>query len=238
MSVAFESNNSCDGNRIRSPVFSHGTWIYNMPESIRLTGGNPWTTSLPVVKEEEDSSRSSSIGKDSDALSGGGDSDEDDGEVQSKDNRPLNDLNDLEKVLPIKRGISMFYDGKSKSYGSLADAISVPSIQGIVKPEDAYSRKRKNMLAHHALLNKHLESTTKSGSRSSLTLGLNSHSHDKTKSSESRSSTLGLSLPPLPRKSMKLSTNESSVSSPKLYRSPWRSLSLSNLQHASSITGS
>ncbi|KAI3682526.1 hypothetical protein L1987_82568 [Smallanthus sonchifolius] len=73
-----------------------------MPEYIRLTGFIPWSTNLPVVKEEDDSSRSSSIGKDSDALSGGSDSDEDDGEVQSKDNRPLNDLNDPEKVFPMK----------------------------------------------------------------------------------------------------------------------------------------
>ncbi|GKE47423.1 hypothetical protein Tco_1478681, partial [Tanacetum coccineum] len=50
------------------------------------------------------------------------------------------------------RGISKFYDGKSKSYGSLADAAKVSSIQDIVKKEDAYSRKRKNMIAHTVLL--------------------------------------------------------------------------------------
>ncbi|GJX25723.1 hypothetical protein Tco_0232019 [Tanacetum coccineum] len=49
-------------------------------------------------------------------------------------------------------GKSKFYDGKSKSYGSLADAAKVSSIQDIVKKEDAYSRKRKNMIAHTVLL--------------------------------------------------------------------------------------
>ncbi|KAK9055586.1 hypothetical protein SSX86_026670 [Deinandra increscens subsp. villosa] len=230
MSVAFETNNTSDSNRIQLPGFSHEMWIYNISDSTRFTAGNPWSSTLPAVKEEEDSSSSSSIGNNSDASSGAGaDSDDDHGEVQSKDNGPLNGLDDLEKSLPIKRGISTFYAGKSKSYGSLADAVSVPSIQDIVKPEDAYSRKRKNILAHHALLDKHCESAT--GKR------LARNSHDS--GSNQTVSMAGRSLPPLPRNSRKLpSSNESSVSSPRLYmRSPWRSLSLSDLQHASSFTG-
>ncbi|GJT64616.1 hypothetical protein Tco_1016096 [Tanacetum coccineum] len=51
-----------------------------------------------------------------------------------------------------RRGISKFYEGKSKSYGSLADAAKVSSIQDIVKKEGAYNRKRKNMIAHIVLL--------------------------------------------------------------------------------------
>lgn len=247
MSVAFESNSGSDSdsNRIQPPGFSHGIWIYNMSESGRFTGGNPWSSSLPAVKEE-DSSSSSSIGKNSDALSGGGDSDEDDGEVQSKDNGSLNPLNALEEVLPIKRGISTFYAGKSKSYGSLADASSVPSIQDIVKPEDAYSRKRKNMLAHNVLLDKHRKSTTENGiskrlvnsSRGGFPFGLNNNSHDNEESGEtSDSNSSGFSLPPLPR-NRRLLPNESSDSSPRLYCSPWRSLSLSDLQHVSAATSS
>ncbi|KAI3742129.1 hypothetical protein L1987_59809 [Smallanthus sonchifolius] len=230
MSVAFESSSS-DSNRIQLPGFSNGMWIYNASES---TGGGPWSNRLPAVKEEEESSTSSSIGNNSDA--GGGDSDDDDdGEVQSKDNGLLNGLNDLEKVLPIKRGISTFYAGKSKSYGSLADAVSVPSIQDIVKPEDAYSRKRKNMLAHHALLDKHRETTT---TESGISKRLARNSHDSNDGSNTSTSMAGRSLPPLPCNSRKLSSNESSDSSPRLYmNSPWRSLSLSDLQHASSFTG-
>ncbi|KVI12207.1 uncharacterized protein LOC112507987 [Cynara cardunculus var. scolymus] len=248
MSVAFETNSGGGGdrNRIQPPGFSHGMWIYNLSESGRFTGGSPWSSTLPVVKEE-DSSSSSSIGKNSDALSGGGDSDEDDGEVQSKDNGSLNGLNSLEEVLPIRRGISTFYAGKSKSYGSLADASSVPSIQDIVKPEDAYSRKRKNMLAHNALLDKHRKSTTENGiskrlansSSSCLDIGLNINGHDNKEtgeSSDSNSSHSGFSLPPLP--SRQLPTDESSDSSRRLYCSPWRSLSLSDLQHVSAVTSS
>lgn len=52
-----------------------------------------------------------------------------------------------------RRGISSFYNGKSKSFTSLADAwpstsssnSSSNSIQDIAKPENAYTRKRKNL---------------------------------------------------------------------------------------------
>lgn len=45
-----------------------------------------------------------------------------------------------------RRGISKFYCGKSKSFTSLEDTIS-SSMKDIGKPEDAYTRKRKNLLA-------------------------------------------------------------------------------------------
>lgn len=227
MSVAFESNTSSDSNRIQSLGFSNGMWIYNLSDSGRFTGGNPWSNRLPVVKEEDDSGTSSSIGNNSDALSGGSgggggsDSDEDDGEVQSKVTGPLNGLTELEQVLPIRKGISTFYAGKSKSYGSLADACSVPSIQDIVKREDAYSRKRKNLLAHHVLLSKRLAR----------------NSHDSDENGESSSSSMSMAGP-LPGNSRRLSANESSDSSPRLYASPWRSLSLSDLQNASAASSS
>ncbi|KAI3801217.1 hypothetical protein L1987_29321 [Smallanthus sonchifolius] len=232
MSVAFERSSS-DSNRIQLPGFSNGMWIYNASDS---TAGNPWSTRLPAVKEEEDSTTSSSIGNNSDIGGADSDDDDDDGQVQSKDNGLLNGLNDLEKVLPIKRGLSTFYAGKSKSYGSLADAVSVPSIQDIVKPEDAYSRKRKNMLAHYALLDKHHETTTTTESGVSKRFARNSE--DSNDGSNTSTSMTGCSLPPFPCNSRKLSSGESSDSSPRLYMSsPWRSLSLSDLQHASSFTG-
>ncbi|KAJ0798046.1 hypothetical protein HanPI659440_Chr04g0180561 [Helianthus annuus] len=224
MSVAFETtSNPSDTNRIQLPdfEFSHGMWIYNLPESSRFAAGNPWSSSLPAVKEEEDSSASSSIGNNSDDDSGDGD-----GEVQSNGNGDglLNGFSDLEKVLPIKRGISTFYAGKSKSYGSLADAVSVPTIQDIVKPEDAYSRKRKNMLAHQALFDK-------SGESDGMAKKLARNGHESADQS-ALGSMAGRALPPLPCNNRKSSTNESS-SSPRMYMSsPWRSLSLSDLQDA------
>ncbi|KAJ0703306.1 hypothetical protein HanPI659440_Chr14g0549531 [Helianthus annuus] len=60
--VHFQSNTS-DTNRIQLRDFhGGGMWIYNLPESSRFAAGNPWSSGLPAVKEEEDSSASSSIG--------------------------------------------------------------------------------------------------------------------------------------------------------------------------------
>lgn len=46
-----------------------------------------------------------------------------------------------------RRGISRFYNGKSKSFASLRDASSSTSIKEIAKTENAYARKRRNLLA-------------------------------------------------------------------------------------------
>lgn len=47
-----------------------------------------------------------------------------------------------------RRGISDFYNGRSKSFLCLATASSFSSIKDIGKPEDAYTRERRNRLAH------------------------------------------------------------------------------------------
>ncbi|PWA67096.1 hypothetical protein CTI12_AA321490 [Artemisia annua] len=62
----------------------------------------------------------------------------------------------IEEALPIRRGISTFYNGKSKSFTCLADVwpSSSPSIKDIAKPENAYSRKRRNLLAYTLLSSK------------------------------------------------------------------------------------
>ncbi|KAI3711517.1 hypothetical protein L1987_70055 [Smallanthus sonchifolius] len=201
-------------------------WICNSSE----TGGDRQSCNFPV----HDSSSSSSIGNNSDASAGGCDSDDDGGgEVQSLYKGSLNNLSDLEDALVVKRGISTFYSGKSKSYTSLADAVSVPSIQDIVKPEDAYNRKRKNMLAHSVMLNKNRNFTCKIGISKKVEMS----------NAGGESSSPGVSLPPLPARHRISHVNESLSSAPRNHCSPWRSFSLSDLQHAagggaaSSFTG-
>ncbi|TVU05634.1 hypothetical protein EJB05_48803 [Eragrostis curvula] len=117
---------------------------------------------------------SSSIGKDSDEFSPPGKEDE---EVQSAymgerggggAGGGLVGLEALEEALPIRfemlqgslmraskisypfrRSISKFYSGKSKSFACLKEAItSSGSAKDITKAENAYSRKRKNLLAY------------------------------------------------------------------------------------------
>ncbi|KAL7162544.1 hypothetical protein ACSBR2_042939 [Camellia fascicularis] len=58
----------------------------------------------------------------------------------SSSNGPLSDLSDLMTQLPIKRGLSKFYDGKSQSFTSLS---RVTSIEDLPKKESPYRRKMK-----------------------------------------------------------------------------------------------
>lgn len=63
-----------------------------------------------------------------------------------------------------RRSISNFYSGKSKSFTSLADAVSCSSIKDIVKPENAYTRKCKNLLAFSNIWDKDRTSIQRSNS--------------------------------------------------------------------------
>lgn len=96
---------------------------------------------------------SSSIGRDSDECPPPGK--EEEGEVQSAftgeggGGGGLAGLEALEEALPIRRSISKFYNGKSKSFACLKEAItSSGSAKDITKADNAYSRKRKNLLAY------------------------------------------------------------------------------------------
>ncbi|TVU09724.1 hypothetical protein EJB05_43217 [Eragrostis curvula] len=111
---------------------------------------------------------SSSLGKDSDDGSAMGKEEERDGEVQSA----YTGLNALEESLPIRRGISKFYNGKSRSFTFLRDAITPSgSSRDIAKAENAYTRKRKNLLAYSIMYDKSQQTaleTNESGSRKRL----------------------------------------------------------------------
>ncbi|KAL2342579.1 hypothetical protein Fmac_003864 [Flemingia macrophylla] len=60
-------------------------------------------------------------------------------------NNPLFDLSDLRDQLPLKRGLSMFYQGKAQSFSSLA---SVESIEDLPKKEKSYRKKMKSCDSH------------------------------------------------------------------------------------------
>ncbi|XP_014505827.1 uncharacterized protein LOC106765654 [Vigna radiata var. radiata] len=61
--------------------------------------------------------------------------------TSSHSNGPLFELSELMNQLPIKRGLSMFYQGKAQSFSSLA---SVESIEDLVKKERPYRKKMKS----------------------------------------------------------------------------------------------
>ncbi|KAK2449967.1 hypothetical protein P8452_13626 [Trifolium repens] len=68
-------------------------------------------------------------------------------EVQKKrpfdevDYDPLNDMSSLFQHLPIMRGLSKFYQGKSQSFTSLTN---VKSLEDFAKPESPYNKKLKS----------------------------------------------------------------------------------------------
>lgn len=147
-----------------------------------------------------------------------------------------------------RRSISNFYSGKSKSFTSLADAVSCSSIKDIVKPENAYTRKRKNLLAFSNIWDKDRTSIQRSNSggiakrhsnsRSLVALAATMGGSESNTSSDNSISHLlspETCLPPLPPQ-VRRSSNDSSSSPPKQMFSPWRSLSLSDLQGAAAST--
>ncbi|GER32078.1 MTD1 family protein [Striga asiatica] len=166
------------------------------------------------------SESSSSIGKNSDLS----EKSEDGEEVQSTYNKGALDAMDaLEEVLPIRRGISSFYNGKSKSFASLAHASSFSSsIKDIAKPDNVYARKRRNLLS--CSLN------WENKNRKPSCLGSNCGGISKKTASSSRT-TLALGVA--------MSEKDSDVGKRggggKLGISPWRSFSLADLQHCVSV---
>ncbi|BAT81317.1 hypothetical protein LR48_Vigan07g080700 [Vigna angularis] len=54
---------------------------------------------------------------------------------------PLNDMSSLFQQLPLKRGLSKYYQGKAESFTSLE---KVRSLEDLVKPENPYNKKLKS----------------------------------------------------------------------------------------------
>lgn len=134
----------------------------------------------------------------------------------------------------FRRGMSKFYSGKSKSFTSLADVVSCSSIKEIVKPENALTRKRKNLLAHATFCDKNCNFSPKNNSnsiskkptnsnRSSSSISSNESDHGDNFNSNASS------RPPLHPKSKKSPNDESSSSPVCRNFSPWRSFSLCDL---------
>ncbi|CAA7062524.1 unnamed protein product [Microthlaspi erraticum] len=89
--------------------------------------------------EEEDSSSCSlsSMCSSSDLT------DDDDDASSSSSNGPLEDLSDLMSHLPIKRGLSKFYEGKSQSFTSLANVKSLEDLMKRGFKDRNYGARRK-----------------------------------------------------------------------------------------------
>ncbi|KAL2338790.1 hypothetical protein Fmac_013236 [Flemingia macrophylla] len=181
--------------------------------------------------EDSDCSSVSSIGRNSTSSEDSSDR-EDAGEleVQSSFKGPFDTINDLENDLPVKKGISKFYSGKSKSFTSLADAAAATCMQEIVKPEDPYAKKRKNLIARHVSIERSRSCADNIGglSKRPANIGRETSCLNLSSSEEGNTSTSispPCSLPPLhPR------ANRSSLPQPSTTRnSPWRSYSWTDM---------
>ncbi|KAH9605571.1 hypothetical protein KSS87_019463 [Heliosperma pusillum] len=189
-----------------------------------ISGGFLHQSNNGLVFDQCNSSSSSSIGINSDDEDHDLDRDDEEEEVESKlKNSPFNSaIEALEQALPIRRGISNFYNGKSKSFTSLADT-STSSVKDLTKPENAYTRKRKSILAYSFLYDKGRTSTPKSPR---LGVGISKKSNNASRTSLA----LAVAI-----KNCKGGGNDSRLPSPSPRSSsipppPWRSFSLADLQ--------
>ncbi|KAJ6673830.1 hypothetical protein OIU85_012801 [Salix viminalis] len=96
------------------------------------------------------SDSSSSIGApdDSDEDDDDEEVDEEGGVVSSKKNNVLGSLNSLEDALPIKRGLSNHFSGKSKSFTNLSEVNTVNSVKELEKPENSFNKRRRVLMAN------------------------------------------------------------------------------------------
>lgn len=221
MSIALDSSSTRIDIAPSSGLVACGL-LFDSPETCRR---------VPAGEAAVSSTTSSSIGNNSDDESGSDDGEND--EAQSSYKGPLDMMNALEEVLPMRRGISKFYNYKSKSFTSLAEASSSSNIKDLAKPDNAYTRKRRNLLASNNMLEKNRSFPLRSNgggiskrpistSRSTLALAVKLSSCSETSTSstseDSNSSSTSMSpraLPPY---------------HPVGNSAAWRSYSLADLQ--------
>ncbi|XP_042497062.1 uncharacterized protein LOC122075908 [Macadamia integrifolia] len=126
---------------------------------------------LSVVTGESaglvESAESSSIGVAGESTSTTVDGDDEEGEeVQSKlkSGSALGSLGSLEESLPIKRGLSNYFSGKSKSFASLSSFSDVSKVQDLAKSENPFNKRRRILMSckwsNRSLYNGSLNPTT------------------------------------------------------------------------------
>lgn len=155
-------------------------------------------------------------------------------------------LFETQVVLFDRRGISKFYDGKSKSFTSLVETVSSSSsVKDIGKPDDAYTRRRRNLMAVNHVWEKNrsfplsggIFKRTMSASRSALALAFAINYDDSSSSCTSEESNSNPVSPPPPLPPLyprsNVSSGSSGLSSPVIHQnfSGWRSFSLVDLQN-------
>ncbi|KAF9661986.1 hypothetical protein SADUNF_Sadunf18G0006300 [Salix dunnii] len=109
----------------------------------------------PISSRADSGTHPDDLSDSSSSLGAPDDSDEDDDEeedeeggvVSSKKNNALGSLNSLEDALPIKRGLSNHFSGKSKSFTNLSEVNTVNSVKELEKPENSFNKRRRILMA-------------------------------------------------------------------------------------------
>ncbi|RRT51025.1 hypothetical protein GW17_00029518 [Ensete ventricosum] len=104
---------------------------------------------LFCLEEEESSSIGAASSSSSSDEEGEGVGEEE--EVESKKGEgAFGSLDSLQESLPIKRGLSNFFSGKSKSFASISDAAANANANELAKPENPFNKRRRILMAYKA----------------------------------------------------------------------------------------
>ncbi|KAG6467137.1 uncharacterized protein LOC122036906 [Zingiber officinale] len=95
--------------------------------------------------EEEASSSICSASSSFSALAHGEEEEEDEEAESERKDGGLMSLDSLEDAIPVKRGLSNFFSGKSKSFAILADIAGACS-RDVAKPENPFNKRRRLLL--------------------------------------------------------------------------------------------
>ncbi|KAJ0031477.1 hypothetical protein Pint_13298 [Pistacia integerrima] len=153
-------------------LFEHLSNLKNKPDDqwVIIEGSNEMSESVSSVESLEDSTNSVSSSLFVTELMEDASSSGSCTSSSSSSNGPLYELSGLVAQLPIKRGLSKFYQGKSQSFTSLA---SVKNLEDLVKKGASCRLKMKSCKSYAAGLDGHKSYSPKAtiSKKSSFTRG-------------------------------------------------------------------
>lgn len=130
--------------------------IGDVDSAIRNEVGSGFEIREPVKAPEEEEEEDEESCQSSSSIGAPDDSEEDDDdenddvsskEVQSNFKRGLGSLSSLEDSLPIKRGLSNHFTGKSKSFASLSEVEVAGTVKDLEKQENPFNKRRRVLIA-------------------------------------------------------------------------------------------
>ncbi|MCL7027891.1 hypothetical protein MKW94_015426 [Papaver nudicaule] len=150
MSLVFDSRGVSVGPTVG---FQGGSSVSGSPSAYVSNKHRLSLSSSSSSSNEEENTRVSCFSVDPDLSSdnssigeGLDDSDDDENEVGSNNlNGALSSMDSLEDSLPIKRGLSNYFTGKSKSFGNLSE---VTTLKSLAKTENPFNKRRRTLIAY------------------------------------------------------------------------------------------